>query len=100
MTSSALLPWLVPLPPLAAFLVIALGGRHLGQRVIAWIAAGGIAASALAASSAGWLVARGHAPPAAALPWLDVAGFHAAFALRLDPVAVWMAVIVGWVSLL
>ena len=71
--------WLIPALPLAGFLVLALGGSHLGRRSIAVIGTGSVALSALIAILIGinFIAAR---PPGLAFQqeawvWIAIAGF-------------------------
>lgn len=94
--------WLVPAIPFASALALAV--LRFPRKVVAWIAVGSIAASAVVSLlvTASFL----SAPPAANAytqvlwTWLDVGGFHPEIALYLDPLSLIMVVVVAFVSFL
>lgn len=96
--------WLIPALPLAGFLVLALGGSHLGRRSIAVIGTGSVALSALIAILIGinFIAAR---PPGLAFQqeawvWIAIAGFSPRIGFYLDALSLVMVLVVTIISFL
>ncbi len=96
--------WLIPALPLAGFLVLALGGSHLGRRSIAVIGTGSVALSALIAILIGinFIAAR---PPGLgfqqeAWVWIAIAGFSPKIGFYLDALSLVMVLVVTIISFL
>lgn len=96
--------WLIPTLPLAGFLVLALGERHLGHRSIAVIGTGSTALSALVAILIGMDFIA--APPPdfvfrqEAWSWIAVAGFSPGIGFYLDALSLVMVLVVTLISFL
>ena len=94
--------WLIPAIPFASALVLAV--LRLPRKLVAWIAVGATAASAVVSLLV--TVSFLSAPPAANAytqvlwTWFDVGGFHPEIAFYLDPLSLIMTVVVAFVSLL
>ena len=96
--------WIVPALPLACFLVLALGGRRLGARAIAYVGTAftGLAA-ALAIAISITFMARppaGHAFSQVLWTWFQIGDFAPRVALFLDPLSVVMMTVVTAVGFL
>jgi NADH-quinone oxidoreductase subunit L len=96
--------WLIPAFPLAGFLILALVGKRLSRRVVAWIAVGSVGLSTLLAFwiAIGFLL---HPPPENAFrqelwTWIPLGEFSPKVEFYLDPLAVVMTLVVTFVSLL
>jgi len=96
--------WAIPFLPLLGFVVLALAGRRLSRRAVAWIGAGsvGLAAVVALATAASFIASPPPSDAAVqALPsWFEVAGLSASFSLRLDPLATVMMLVVTGVGFL
>jgi NADH-quinone oxidoreductase subunit L len=94
--------WLVPAIPFVSALALAL--LRFPRRVVAWIATGSIAASALVslvvASSFLSATPAANAYTQVLWRWLDVDGFRPEIALYLDPLSLVMMVVVTFVAFL
>ncbi len=96
--------WLIPTLPLAGFLLLVLGGNHLGHRSIAMIGTGSVALSALVAILIG--IDFITAPPPGfvfrqeAWTWIAVAGFSPGIVFYLDALSLVMVVVVTVISFL
>lgn len=96
--------WLIPTLPLAGFLVLALGERHLGHRSIAVIGTSSTALSALVAILIGMDFIA--APPPdfvfrqEAWSWIAVAGFSPGIGFYLDALSLVMVLVVTLISFL
>ena len=96
--------WLIPVLPLAGFLVLALSGRYLGHRSIAVIGTGSAALSALIAILIG--IDFIAAPPPGfvfrqeAWSWIAVAGFSPGIGFYLDALSLVMVLVVTVISFL
>ncbi|GJQ57142.1 MAG: hypothetical protein HKUEN07_37110 [Rhodocyclaceae bacterium] len=96
--------WFIPALPLAGFLLLALGGNHLGHRSIAVIGTGSVALSALVAILIG--IDFIAAPPPGfvfrqeAWTWIAVAGFSPGFVFYLDALSLVMVLVVTVISFL
>jgi NADH-quinone oxidoreductase subunit L len=94
----------IPLLPLAAFLLIGLGGRRLSDRAVALVAGGAAALAFVAAGSA--LLGFSLDPPAADVrvehlwSWFAVGDFAPRVALRADALSLVMALMVTGVGAL
>lgn len=94
--------WLIPAIPFASALVLAV--LRLPRKLVAWIAVGATAASAVVSLLV--TISFLSAPPAANAytqvlwTWFDVGGFHPEIAFYLDPLSLIMTVVVAFVSLL
>jgi NADH-quinone oxidoreductase subunit L len=96
--------WLIPLFPLAGFLILALGGKRLPRPTVALIAVGSIGLSTLVALVLGarFLLAP---PPGNAFreilwTWIPLGDFSPTIELYLDPLSLVMTLVVTFVSLL
>jgi NADH-quinone oxidoreductase subunit L len=97
--------WLVPLLPLAGFVLLALGGRRLSRQGASRLGAATVGVSALlsfAIAAAGWLTS---APSQEAVTvvlwqWMDVSGLTPRIAFYLDPLSVVMMLVVTGVGFL
>ena len=90
--------WLVPALPLAGFLLLFVTEGRLADRAVAWVGAGSVGLSAVAAAVAGNdFLAQGGVPQSQHLwTWIGVGGFDVAFRLYLDGLSlVMMGVITG-----
>jgi NADH-quinone oxidoreductase subunit L len=96
--------WLVPALPYAGFLILALAGRRLSRRWVAFVGVGSVGLSALLT-----LVLGGSfllRPPAGRAfaqtlwSWIDVAGFRPRIAFRLDALSLIMILVVTTVGFL
>ena len=96
--------WLIPVLPLAGFIILALAGKVLSTRAIATIGVGSVGLSALAS-----LVAAGRflsSPPPSHTwllhlwTWIPATGFQASLGLAFDPLSLVMTVVVTVVSFL
>lgn len=93
---AASLCWLIPLLPLAAFALLALGMARV-PRLGAWLAVCALGGSlALAALGLGGVVAG--ARPVAAVPWLSVGGRDLSLAVWLDPLGAVTTLLVALVG--
>jgi NADH-quinone oxidoreductase subunit L len=96
--------WLIPTLPLAGFLLLALGGTHLGHRSIAVIGTGSVALSALIAILIG--IDFIAAPPPGfvfrqeAWTWIAVVGFSPGIVFYLDALSLVMVLVVTVISFL
>lgn len=96
--------WLIPVLPLAGFLVLALGGSRLTRPVIAIVGAGSVGLAALIAILIG--VDFIATPPPEYLyrqvlwTWIDVAGFTPRIGLYLDALSLVMVLVVTVVGFL
>ncbi len=96
--------WLIPTLPLAGFLLLALGGSHLGHRGIAVIGTGSVALSALIAILIG--IDFIAAPPPGfvfrqeAWTWIAVVGFSPGIVFYLDALSLVMVLVVTIISFL
>ncbi|SET36217.1 NADH dehydrogenase subunit L [Nitrosospira multiformis] len=96
--------WLIPTLPLAGFLLLALGGNHLGHRSIAVIGTGSVALSALIAVLIG--IDFIAAPPPGfvfrqeAWTWIAVVGFSPGIVFYLDALSLVMVLVVTVISFL
>ncbi len=94
--------WLIPILPFASFLVLAVIGPRLSNRIVAWIGAGSVGLSALLAI----LVAIQFisAPPPGNTfsqtlwTWFQVDGLSPRITLYLDSLSLVMMVVVAFVS--
>jgi NADH-quinone oxidoreductase subunit L len=91
--------WLLPVVPLAAFVVILASGRRIPRL---WAAGLSIAAMAFVfAGSVAILVATaGGARFTGSIPWMSVGEFEASVGILIDPLAAVMLIVVSFVSLL
>jgi NADH-quinone oxidoreductase subunit L len=96
--------WTIPAMPFAGFLLLALVGARLSRRVVAFIAAGAVGLSAVAAGLTA--ISFLSAQPAAnsytqtVWVWLDVAGFHPGVALYIDALSLVMILVITFVAFL
>ncbi len=96
--------WLVLAFPLAGMLIVALGWRVLPGRAAGWIATGAIGAAF--ASSVGMLLRLLDKPEESrslvgtAYTYADTAGFRADLSILVDPLSVFMCLVVSGVSFL
>ena len=96
--------WLVPVLPLAGFLVLGLIGRRLSDRAVAWIGTGSVGLSALL--SLGIAARFLTSPPAGESfvqtlwQWWSVGGLEPEIALHLDPLSLVMTLVVTGVGFL
>jgi len=96
--------WLIPTLPLAGFLLLVLGGNHLGHRSIAVIGTGSVALSALIAILIG--IDFVAAPPPGfvfrqeAWTWIAVVGFSPGIVFYLDALSLVMVLVVTVISFL
>jgi NADH-quinone oxidoreductase subunit L len=96
--------WLWPALPLAGFVVLALAGRRLGDRLTAWIGAGSVGLSA--AVSLGALLEvliGGRAAPGTRQVlwrWMEVGDLTVEIGLWVDPLSLAMAAMVAGVGFL
>ena len=96
--------WLVPALPLAGFVALTLAGNRLSRRVMGLVGAGSVGAAALVALGVGGQFLA--APPAQGAfvqplwTWMQVAGFQAGIALRLDALSLVMVLVVTVVGFL
>lgn len=96
---AASLYWLIPLPPLAVFVALAVGLVR-APRVAAGLAVGALGGSLILAVAALIGVASQGAQRIVAVPWLSVGGRSLSLALWLDPlsaVAATLVAVVGFV---
>ncbi len=95
--------WLIPALPLAGFVVLALSGKRLSTRAVAWVGAGSVGLSALVTLA---IAARFIAAPSGTVVretlwrWIDVAGFTPAIGFYLDALALLMVLVVTCVGFL
>ena len=94
--------WLIPLLPLAGFLVLALAGARLPKSGVAVVGAGSVGLAALAAAVlAGLFYSAGSEPVIARLgSWFRAGDLSADFTLYLDQLAVVMTLIITGVGFL
>jgi len=96
--------WLIPILPLAGFLVLAVAGSSLSQRAVAMIGAGSVGVSAALASvlALSFIVSPplGRAYSQTLWTWLEVAGLKPEIAFYLDPLALIMVAVVTVVGFL
>jgi NADH-quinone oxidoreductase subunit L len=94
--------WLIPAFPLAGFVLLALAGSRLSRRGVALVGVGSVGLSALAAFLVGgsFLLSppAGGATTQTLWSWIDVVGFHAEIALRLDALSLIMVLVVTFVG--
>lgn len=96
--------WLIPTLPLAGFLLLVLGGNHLGHRSIAVIGTGSVALSALIAILIG--IDFVAAPPPGfvfrqeAWTWIAVVDFSPGIVFYLDALSLVMVLVVTVISFL
>jgi NADH-quinone oxidoreductase subunit L len=94
--------WLIPAVPLAGFLVLALVGKRLPFASAIGVATIGISMVLTLCIAAVFISARnnGLSFSQTLWPWLDVAGVHADFTLRLDALSLVMITVVTVVAFL
>ena len=96
--------WLIPVLPLAGFLVLALSGSHLARTGIAVVGVGSVGLSALVAVLIGFDFIAAPPPELAfrqmAWIWMDVAGFTPKIGFYLDALSLVMVLVVTVVSFL
>ncbi|SFN35418.1 NADH-quinone oxidoreductase subunit L [Nitrosospira briensis] len=96
--------WLIPTLPLAGFLTLAMGRRHLSRRGVAVIGTGSVALSALIAIliAIDFIVARpeGLAFQQEAWVWIAIAGFSPRIGFYLDALSLVMVLVVTIISFL
>jgi len=96
--------WLIPILPLAGFLVLVLFGARLPRRVTAYIGVGTVGVSALLALFIGFTFITapppGHAFSQTLWTWLHVGTFAPGITLYLDPLAVVMVLVITVVAFL
>ncbi len=95
--------WLVPVSPLAGFVILALTTGRLPRAAIAWIGAGSVGLSALVAvliSIEFFAAAPGTTFLQVGWTWFDVAGFAPRIGLYLDALSLVMVLVVTVVSFL
>lgn len=96
--------WLIPVLPLAGFLVLALSGGNLARTGIAMVGAGSVGLSALIAILIGidfiTTPPPGFAFRQMAWTWIDVAGFTPKIGFYLDALSLVMVLVVTVVSFL
>ncbi|CAL1239817.1 NADH-quinone oxidoreductase subunit L [Candidatus Methylocalor cossyra] len=94
--------WLVPLLPLAGFLILVVSQGKLDRRWVPWIGAGAVGLAAVLAGVIGYQFLTG-SQPAYRLPlwsWVRVADFTAGFGLYLDALSLNMMLVVSGVGFL
>jgi NADH-quinone oxidoreductase subunit L len=96
--------WIAYLAPLAGVLAIALGGRRLPARVAGWVACLAMVV-AFGASIAALLAWNGlddpeHGVVTTAFTWLSAGTFRVPLELLVDPLSIWMLLVVTGVGLL
>ena len=96
--------WLIPIIPLAGFLVLAVAGSGLSQRGVAMIGAGSVGVSAVLASVVA-LSFIASPPPGRAYSqtlwtWMEIAGLKPEIAFYLDPLALVMVTVITVVGFL
>ena len=94
--------WLVPALPLAGFLVLLVTEGRLPERPAAWVGAGSVGLSALAAAVAGSdFLQQGGVPQTQHLwTWVSAGGFDVAFRLYLDGLSLVMVGVITGVGFL
>ncbi|SFN71740.1 NADH-quinone oxidoreductase subunit L [Nitrosospira briensis] len=96
--------WLIPTLPLAGFLTLAMGRRHLSRRGVAVIGTGSVALSALIAIliAIDFIIARpeGLAFQQEAWVWIAIAGFSPRIGFYLDALSLVMVLVVTIISFL
>ena len=94
--------WLVPALPLAGFLLLFVTEGRLADRAVAWVGAGSVGLSALAAAAAGSdFLQQGGVPQTQHLwTWIGVGGFDVAFRLYLDGLSLVMVGVITGVGFL
>ncbi len=96
--------WLVPVLPLAGFVLLALAGRRLPARGVAVVGVGSVALAAVAAFlAASSFIAAPPPEDAWVQPlwrWIDVGGFAPVVGLRLDALSLLMVLVVTGVGFL
>ncbi|WP_020564516.1 NADH-quinone oxidoreductase subunit L [Methylosarcina fibrata] len=94
--------WLVPLFPLAGFLLLALFGSRFNKSAVAWIGAGSVGLSAAVSAWVGadYLTGNGEPFRLTVASWLAVDDLTVPFALYLDALSLTMLWVVTGVGLL
>jgi NADH-quinone oxidoreductase subunit L len=96
--------WIAYLAPLAGFLLIAFGGHRVPARAAGWIACLAVLTSFVAALAtlASWngLDHPEHGVVAEAWTWLSAGSFRVPLELYVDPLSIWMLLVVTGVGFL
>ncbi len=96
--------WLIPILPLAGFIILALAGRKLPSRGVALVGVGSVGLAAVIALLAGQAFVTTPPPGEAFVQplwrWIDVGGFAPLVGLRLDPLSLVMVLVVICVGFL
>jgi NADH-quinone oxidoreductase subunit L len=99
-----LLLGLIPFVPFAAFLVLALFGKKLTQKGVAWIGAGSVSLTALLVLGLGYLflssVPAGQAVAVRAWEWMSTGGLSVNFSFRLDALSLVFIFVITFVGAL
>ena len=96
--------WLVPVLPLVAFVLLALGGARMPRAAVSALGVGLPAAAAVIAAliaiTFGASPPAGHSYTQVLWTWMPVAGadFMPQFALHLDALSIVMMLVVTWVG--
>jgi NADH-quinone oxidoreductase subunit L len=96
--------WLIPVLPLAGFLILVLFGKRIADSAVGWISVGTVAFSAILAAIIGFNFIK--APPESGFwsqtlwTWFDVDGFAPAIGFHLDSLSLVMMLVVTFVGLL
>ncbi|MGA2092338.1 MAG: NADH-quinone oxidoreductase subunit L [Sedimentisphaerales bacterium] len=96
--------WLIPVLPLAGFVMLVLFGKRISNTAVGWISVGTVALSAIIAGIVGFNFIT--VPPANGFwsqtlwTWFEVGGFAPTIAFHLDSLSVVMMLVVTFVGLL
>ncbi len=96
--------WLIPALPLAGFVVLAILGRSLPRRAVAWIGTGAVGLAALLAIILAWRFI-GSPPPGDALTttawtWFEAGGLRPGISFHLDALSLVFTLVVTFVGFL
>ncbi len=94
--------WIIPASPLAGFLLLALFGKHLPRRIVAWIGSGSAGISAILALIVG-ISFIGSLPEKSFYEqvlwqWIRIGGFEPRIGFYLDALSLLMMVVVTFVA--
>ena len=92
--------WLIPSVPLAGFVVLALCGGRLSPRSVAWLGCGTVAMSFVFALAAAAGFGDAGTLRETVFTWFEAGDLAVDVALYLDPLSLWMTLIVTGVGLL
>ncbi len=96
--------FLIPALPLAGFLLLSLGGRHLSRKIIAWIGVGSVSAAAIFTIILGLQFLQAPPPEGSYTQtlwqWMSTENFSCAINLRVDALSLVFLFIITFVGAL